>query len=56
MLNEEISGRALGATKTADYILVLDDGHIVQQGSHATLMQYDGLYKDMYDSQRSWYQ
>ena len=46
----------LGATKTADYILVLDDGHIVQQGSHATLMQYDGLYKDMYDSQRSWYQ
>lgn len=46
----------LGATKTADYILVLDDGHIVQQGSHATLMQYDGLYKEMYDSQRSWYQ
>ena len=46
----------LGATKTADHILVLDDGHIVQQGSHAMLMQNDGLYKDMYDSQRSWYQ
>ncbi len=46
----------LGATKTADVILVLDNGRIVESGSHAELMQTGGLYARMYESQRYWYE
>lgn len=46
----------LGATKTADVILVLDGGRIVETGSHAALMQAGGLYARMYASQRYWYE
>ncbi len=46
----------LGATKTADVILVLDGGRIVEAGSHAELMQSGGLYAHMYESQRYWYE
>lgn len=46
----------LGATKTADVILVLDGGRIVECGSHAELMQSGGLYARMYESQRYWYE
>jgi len=46
----------LGATKTADVILVLDGGHIVKSGSHAELMRAGGLYARMYESQRYWYE
>jgi len=35
----------------ADQILVLEDGSIVERGTHAELMQLDGLYKEMYDRQ-----
>lgn len=46
----------LGATKTADVILVLEDGRIIEAGSHAELMQAGGLYARMYESQRYWYE
>ena len=46
----------LGATKTADVILVLDGGRIVEAGSHAELMRSGGLYAHMYESQRYWYE
>jgi ATP-binding cassette, subfamily B, bacterial len=46
----------LGAAKTADVILVLDGGRIVETGSHAELMQAGGLYARMYASQRYWYE
>jgi ATP-binding cassette subfamily B protein len=46
----------LGATKTADVILVLDGGRIVEAGSHAALMRAGGLYARMYASQRYWYE
>lgn len=46
----------LGATKTVDVILVLDNGRIVETGSHAELMQSGGLYAHMYASQRYWYE
>lgn len=46
----------LGSTKLADHIFVLSDGRIVEQGNHAELMQHRGIYAEMFDSQRSWYQ
>lgn len=46
----------LGSTKLADEILVLEEGRIIQQGTHENLMTQPGLYKEMYESQRSWYQ
>lgn len=46
----------LGATRTADVILVLDGGRIVEAGSHAELMGEKGLYCRMYESQRYWYE
>jgi len=46
----------LGSTKIADEILVMDNGKIVEKGSHEELMSMNGIYAKMYDSQRSWYE
>jgi len=46
----------LGSTKLADVIFVISDGTISEQGSHESLMEKKGLYAEMYESQRSWYQ
>ena len=35
----------------ADWILVLDEGRIVQQGVHAELVQQPGLYRETYEMQ-----
>lgn len=37
----------------ADMILVLDDGKLVQRGSHDELVQQDGLYKRIWEIQNS---
>lgn len=36
----------LSTVKNADKIIVIDHGKIVQQGTHAELMQVDGIYKN----------
>ena len=36
----------------ADMILVLDDGHIVGQGTHAQLMERCDIYREVYESQQ----
>ena len=41
--------------RMADRIIVLGDGAIVEEGSHAQLMALDGLYADLYGKQASWY-
>jgi len=46
----------LGSTKLADKIFVIDDGKVIEEGSHDVLMTMQGMYTQMYDSQRSWYQ
>ena len=38
----------LSTIVAADQILVLDDGHIVQQGTHDQLLLAGGLYADLY--------
>lgn len=35
----------------ADHIVVLDDGHVAQQGSPAELMERGGLYRRMVELQ-----
>ena len=42
-----IIAHRLSTVQHADRILVLDDGQIVQTGTHAALVQQDGLYRDL---------
>src|SRR5262249_55195885 len=35
----------------ADQILVIDDGQVVERGTHAELLAVDGLYRDLYLTQ-----
>ena len=39
-----------------DYIYVIDNGHVQEQGTHDELMAAKELYYSMYDSQKRWYQ
>jgi ATP-binding cassette subfamily B multidrug efflux pump len=41
----------LSTIRNADEILVMDRGHIVEQGSHDALMAKQGFYYDLYQSQ-----
>lgn len=41
----------LSTVREADMILVMKDGHIIEQGTHETLLQQNGFYKTLYESQ-----
>jgi ATP-binding cassette subfamily B protein len=41
----------LSTVRDADQILVVDDGSIVERGTHAQLLAADGLYADLYRTQ-----
>lgn len=45
----------LASARMADRIMVLDGGRIVQNGSHEQLLAKEGLYRNMYLAQSSWY-
>ena len=45
----------LGATKLCSRIIVLNDGKIVEEGSHDQLMANNGLYAEMFRSQAGLY-
>lgn len=45
----------LGASRIADEILVVDDGVIAERGSHTELLHKKGIYSEMFEAQRSWY-
>ncbi|MEU2855638.1 ABC transporter ATP-binding protein [Streptomyces syringium] len=45
----------LGSTRNADRIIVLDDGHLIEEGTHETLMELDGEYAAMYRTQARTY-
>lgn len=46
----------LGGVKTADCILVLEQGRVLEQGTHDQLLEKQGKYAEMYETQRRWYQ
>lgn len=41
----------LSTIRSADHILVLDGGRIVEQGNHESLMAQNGFYRKLYESQ-----
>ena len=43
----------LSTIREADVILVMEDGHIVEQGDHKSLLKNNGLYAKLYNSQFS---
>mgnify|MGYP000951245753 FL=1 len=46
----------LGAARLADEIIVIDDGKVAEKGSHEKLLSQNGIYAEMFEAQRSWYQ
>ncbi|MFK4414325.1 MULTISPECIES: ABC transporter ATP-binding protein [Bacillus] len=47
-----ITAHRLSAIQHANLILVVDEGRIVQRGTHEQLMKENGWYKEMYESQQ----
>jgi len=59
-MNEIMKGRTsfviahrLSTIRNADMILVMKDGDIIEKGNHEQLLQADGFYADLYNSQFS---
>ena len=48
-----IVAHRLSTIRNADSILVMRDGHIVEQGNHESLLSQNGFYADLYHSQFS---
>ena len=41
----------LSTIRNADLILVMNDGNVIEQGTHDSLMKQDGFYAKLYNSQ-----
>ena len=48
-----IVAHRLSTIREADVILVMKDGHIIEQGNHESLMKQNGFYAHLYNSQFS---
>lgn len=46
-----IVAHRLSTIREADVILVMKDGHIIEQGNHETLLAMNGFYANLYNSQ-----
>ena len=46
----------LASVKMADCIFVIAGGSVAEAGSHAELMEKNGLYRSMYEEQAKWYE
>jgi ATP-binding cassette subfamily B protein len=45
----------MALAKLADRVLVMKNGKIVQDGTHEHLLQEEGEYKELYQTQMRWY-
>jgi len=43
----------LSTIKDADLILVMNEGKVIEQGTHLELLEENGFYADLYNSQFS---
>jgi len=57
-LNRLLKGRTsfviahrLSTVRNADLVLVIDDGRIIERGTHRQLLEMDGMYADLYNRQ-----
>ncbi|ADY27965.1 MULTISPECIES: ABC transporter ATP-binding protein [Cellulophaga] len=48
-----IVSHRVSSAKNADKIIILDNGKVVQEGTHNSLFEIDGYYKALYNSQLS---
>ncbi|MDY5940982.1 MAG: ABC transporter ATP-binding protein [Eubacteriales bacterium] len=48
-----IVAHRLSTIREADVILVMKDGHVIEQGNHEFLLKKNGFYADLYNSQFS---
>ena len=48
-----IIAHRLSTVRDADKIIVIDDGHIIEQGNHDELMEQKGYYYNTLNSQSS---
>jgi|TARA_R110002020_G_scaffold199778_3_gene401556 ATP-binding cassette subfamily B protein len=48
-----IVSHRVSSAKNADQIIVLEEGQIIQQGTHSELVNTDGYYKELYNKQLS---
>ncbi len=46
----------LGAARIADEILVIHAGKVLERGSHSELIEKGGMYADMFNTQKEWYE
>jgi ATP-binding cassette subfamily B protein len=46
-----IVAHRLSTIKEADLILVMNNGNIIEQGTHTQLLQLGGFYSKLYNSQ-----
>ncbi len=46
-----IISHRISTIKNADHIIVLDDGEIIEEGTHEDLLQINGLYNHLYQKQ-----
>ena len=46
-----IIAHRLSTIKDADHILVLNHGDIIEQGTHQELLEQNGFYTNLYNSQ-----
>jgi len=47
-----ITTHRLSAIQHADWIIVLDDGRVIEEGTHKALLELNGWYKEQFDRQQ----
>jgi ATP-binding cassette subfamily B protein len=48
-----IVSHRVSSAKNADWIIILDEGKIIEQGTHSQLVEQNGYYKELYIKQLS---